>query len=103
MEEDAHTDPLAPLGLPKWLFWDVDLANLDAERNARFIIGRVLEMGEWKDWCAVVRHYGMDRIVAECRQMRTMNPVDLAYICAVSGTDKETYRCFHTEYCLPVR
>lgn len=101
--EERHTLATPPLGLPQWLFWDVDLSNLDVERHARYIIGRVLERGCWKDWSAVVGYYGMDRIAAECQQMRTMNPIDLEYICAVSKTSKESYRCYHTEYCLPVR
>lgn len=27
---------------PKWMFWDVDISNLDPENDANFVIDRVL-------------------------------------------------------------
>ena len=49
----AHRDTVAcTLRLPRslhWLFWDVNAARLDVQRDASFILGRVLEFGRLED------------------------------------------------------
>ena len=44
------------------LFWDVNPEKLDAEKNAQFIIGRVLDFGNLKEWKQIKRIYGESRI-----------------------------------------
>lgn len=46
----------------KWLFWDADLARLDVEAHAEYVLGRVLERGRLEDVRWVVSIYGFDRI-----------------------------------------
>jgi hypothetical protein len=79
----------------KNLFWDVDVYHLSMEKNAMFIIQRVLEYGQLNDWILINKYYGIDKIVRECKQMRSINPVCLSFICAISKTKKEDYRCYH--------
>jgi hypothetical protein len=45
-----------------WLFPEIDLRVIVPDRDARFILARVLESGRMEDvaWC--VQHYGYDRI-----------------------------------------
>jgi hypothetical protein len=51
-----------------WLFWDVELAQLDVEKHADYILGRVLERGRIDDVGWVLRFYGEDRIHAFLRE-----------------------------------
>ena len=44
------------------VIWDVDLSTLDEERNAGFIIRRVLEAGRPDQVAWLFRRYGEDRI-----------------------------------------
>lgn len=44
-----------PLGLPKSLFWDVDPAKIDLDKNAPFVIGPVVEFGGLAAWHAIRR------------------------------------------------
>jgi hypothetical protein len=44
------------------LFWDVDRNSVDLEKNARWLLGRVLERGRWEDWLLIRNHYGRQRI-----------------------------------------
>ncbi len=46
----------------RWLFWNVDVAKLDTERDAMTILGRILERGRMEDVQWVIRTYGMPRI-----------------------------------------
>ncbi len=77
------------------LFWDVDKNQADMDKNARFMVQRVLEYGQMKDWLLIRNYYGLDRIVDLCKEMRTLDPVCLAFICNISHTKKEDYRCYH--------
>lgn len=77
------------------LFWDVDMSQADMDKAPGQIIQHVLEYGEWKDWQLVLNYYGLDKIVDVCKHLRTLDPVCLSYICAISNTNKEGYRCYH--------
>ena len=77
------------------LFWDADLSQLSMDKNAPYIIQRVLEYGQMNDWKLINRYYGLDRIVSECKQLRTLDPVCLSFICNISHTKEEEYRCYH--------
>ena len=71
------------LSFSKNLFWDVDPSELSMEVSARYIIQRVLEYGQMNDWRLINRYYGLDKIVEECKQMRTLDPVCLSFICKI--------------------
>lgn len=76
------------------LFWDIDKSKLDFDVSYSYMIQRVLEYGEWSDWCVIYEYYGLDKIVEACKNMRSLNPISLAYICTISHTKKEDYRCY---------
>ena len=44
------------------LFWDVNPKRLDTEKDASFIIGRVLDFGNLKEWRLAEQLYGKERI-----------------------------------------
>ena len=83
------------------LFWDANPSELSMDDNRGYIIQRVLEYGEMNDWKLINRYYGLDLIVEECKKMRTLNPVCLSFICTISHTNKEEYRCYHFRQSCP--
>lgn len=76
------------------LFWDVVREEVDMDVHAAFIVQRVLEYGTLEDWRLLRSYYGLDTIVALCKTLRTLDPVCLSFICALSNTSKEEYRCY---------
>jgi hypothetical protein len=53
------------MGIPQdisWLFWDVDVAALDMERDANYVLARVLERGRLSDVNWAIQTYGLERI-----------------------------------------
>ena len=46
----------------KILFWDVNPKKLDIEKSADFIIGRVLDFGNLKEWRTIKQLYGEEKI-----------------------------------------
>ncbi|MBR4534250.1 MAG: hypothetical protein IKO85_06925 [Bacteroidaceae bacterium] len=76
-------------------FWDVDKEQFEMDAFPAHIIPRVLEYGTLDDWRLIRSYYGMDKIVEVCQHVRTLDPVSLAFVCAMSDTKKEDYRCYH--------
>lgn len=83
------------------LFWDVDPSDLSMEEHSCYIIQRVMEHGQMNDWRLINHYYGIDKIVEECKQMRTLDPVCLSFITTISHTNQEDYRCYHFKQSFP--
>ena len=92
MSAHSYISQLSPV-----LFWDVDRDHMDTELHSAGLIQRVLEYGTLQDWRLTRDYYGMDRIVADCKSLRTLDPMALSFICAMSNTKKEDYRCYRTK------
>ena len=67
MSTHSYISQLSPV-----LFWDLDRDKMDVEQYSA----------------------GLDRIVADCKRLRTLDPMALSFICAMSNTNKEDYRCY---------
>ena len=78
------------------LFWDVYREDVDMDAHDVFVVQRVLEYGTMSDWYLLRDYYGLDHIVSICKSLRTLDPVCLSFISAISGTPKELFRCYHT-------
>ena len=76
------------------LFWDVDRGTIDENAHRRYVIERVLERGELSDLRKMVAHYTMPVVVAEAQQMRSLDPVTLAFAACLGNVKEETFRCF---------
>ena len=89
MSSVSYISQLSPV-----LFWDIDREHMDVEQHSAGLIQRVLEYGTLQDWRLTRDYYGMDRIVADCKRLRTLDPMALSFVCAMSDTRKENYRCY---------
>lgn len=56
------------------VIWDVDPKRLDEDRNADFIIGRVLEAGRPEQVAWIFRRYGEQRIARVAESRRAIPP-----------------------------
>ncbi len=74
----------------------MDMSQVDMDTCPSQIVQRVLEYGNISDWRFVLSYYGLPKIVELCKKMRTLSPVCLSYVCCISGTSKEDFRCYHT-------
>ena len=96
MDEKECLSKLSP-----FLYWDIDMSQASMDACPQQVVQRVLEYGNLDDWRLIRAYYGLHRIVELCKQMRTLDPVCLSYICLLSGTSKEEYRCYHTAQSKP--
>ena len=96
MQTQTYISLLSPV-----LFWDIDREQLDAERHSAHLIQRVLEYGTLNDWRLTRDYYGLDRIAHDCKQLRTLDPMALSFVCAMTDTNKEDYRCCKLRQSIP--
>ena len=83
------------------LFWDVDVATVDAEKNKAFLIQRVLEYGFIQDWNLLKQAYGVTTISKTAQEFRSLEPGALAFISIISNVPGEQFRCYITRQLTP--
>lgn len=67
------------LSLRESLFWEKQLKNLDYQKDAQFIIGRVLDFGNLNDWKAIKDFYGIEEIKKVAKKHVFSNPKDINF------------------------
>ena len=80
--------------LSKRLFWDVDPETIDDFVHCRYIIQRVLERGSIEEIRETVNYYTLERVIAEAQQIRSLDPVTLAFAACLGNVKEETFRCY---------
>jgi hypothetical protein len=80
--------------LSQRLFWDVDPKTIDDRAHCRYVIQRVLERGSVEDIKATVAHYTLPFMIAEAHQIRSLDPVTLAFAACLGNVKEDTFRCY---------
>ncbi len=83
------------------LFWDTDIKSIDPQKNAQFIIGRVIMRGTMGDWTEIKRFYGVERIKSEMLSIRYLDKVSLGFLSSYFGISKDKFRCYTMNQSLP--
>jgi len=76
------------------LFWDADGSSIDWEKNARWVIARVLSRGNLPDFKELVNYYGLERIKTELLQVRFLDNKTLSFVATLFQVPKEQFRCY---------
>lgn len=80
--------------LSRRLFWDVDPETIDDRAHRRYVIQRVLERGSLEDIRATIAHYTMPVLIDEARQIRSLDPVTLAFAACLGNVKEESFRAW---------
>lgn len=91
----AHTNDQVSTLFSSNLFWDTDETTLRREKNARFIVERVLSRGRLSDWFALVQLYGMERIKKESLEIRYLDQVTLNFCSTLFNIPKSAFKCYN--------
>ena len=80
--------------LSKQAFWDVDMENIDYEKNARFVVEKVIARGKLEDFNAIRKFYGDKRIKEEITQARWLSDIDINFCCKLFDLQPQQFRCY---------
>jgi ribosomal protein S8 len=89
------------LELSKVLFWDTNYSKINWDKNARYVIERVVSMGNLSDWQQIKKYYGMDTIKAEMLQSRDLDDKTISFLACIFNISKEEFRCYKLRQSLP--
>jgi hypothetical protein len=77
------------------LFWDVDPQKIDYDKWAKYVVERVVSSGSMKDWQALKKYYGLEKIKDVVKnQSRYLDNVTLNFLSFYFGEKKESFKCF---------
>ncbi|MEP7196231.1 MAG: hypothetical protein ABI851_06895 [Saprospiraceae bacterium] len=80
--------------LSKVLFWDVNPDLLDVNKNAAYIVQRVLTLGTLNDFRAIKSLYGMNRLHEIVIGLRTLDDKTLHFCSVYFSTPIQEFRCY---------
>ena len=80
----------------KKIFWDIDTRAMDFNKNARFIIERVLTRGTMNDWQQIKQLYGLEKIKQEVVQIRFLDKITLNFCSKFFDIPKNQFKCYNT-------
>ncbi len=83
--------------LSKHLFWDVNINELDPQRNRKQIIHRVLDYGSIDDWYIIQNYYGIKKIAAVALTIKDLDRRSASFISLISKIPKEKFLCYSTK------
>lgn len=80
--------------LSKTIFWDTDYDSIDWDKNARFVMERVMTYGTMADWRAIQGYYGMSKICEEMLESRNLDAKSLSFLSCIFQIPQEKFRCY---------
>jgi hypothetical protein len=89
-----NNQPLNINDLSPHLFWDVKRDTLDAERNKRLIIERVIQRGNRNDLDKIISFYGKGEIREIMKSTMGLNPRDMAFVHVFFDLPLSEMRCY---------
>jgi hypothetical protein len=90
--------PRTPPDISPIRFWDVDIAAIDWEKHAFFVIERVFDRGNLKEFMSVLNFYSADQVQDVVKHSRSLTPRMRNYCAILFGIDPKdiciTKPCF---------
>lgn len=83
------------------LFWDIDISEIDIEKNSRFIIKKVLQYGLYTDWKLLKQLYGIDFITKVASQISDLDKRTASFLSVVGDLPKQNFKCYSTKPSTP--
>ena len=80
--------------LNKRIFWDVDFASINYNKDDRFVIERVFDRGDVDDIRQVRRYYGDKIIKEEIKKAKWIDPETLQFLSAIYNIPLKQFRCY---------
>ena len=81
------------LALRPTLFWETNPKKLDEQKDAEFIIGRVLDFGNLKEWKTIKDFYGLTRIKKVVQKHIFSDPCSANFWAMIFGIHLKNLRC----------
>lgn len=80
--------------LSKQAFWDVDMEKIDYEKNARYVMEKVINRGSFEDIITIKKFYGDIRIRKEIVNAGWLGDKEIYFCCAIFDLKPTDFQCY---------
>ena len=81
--------------LPKRLFWEFRVQDINWRAASRLVIGRVMEWGNEAEWLEVIRYYGLAKVIDTLKKAPIYLPDHtISKVCEYFNLKKEELTCY---------
>lgn len=80
--------------LSKQAFWDVDMDKIDYEKNARYVVEKVIERGKSKDFDNLLKFYGFDKVGQLALQANWLSDISVNFCCILFDLKPTDFKCY---------
>ncbi|WP_214071639.1 hypothetical protein [Mucilaginibacter sp. dw_454] len=80
--------------ISKQAFWDVDMDNIDYEKNARFVVEKVIERGKAEDFETLLAYYGFERVKQLAQQALWLSDISINFCCTLFKIKPTDFKCY---------
>lgn len=94
-------DKNRPFDLSPYLFWDIDIASLNSEKHAAYIIDRVLSLGTMEDFRRIISGYGVEKIKEVIINLRYLDDTVLHFCSLYFTIPLSDFRCYTNKQLTP--
>jgi len=98
---DSNSANISIYDFSQHLFWDVNLSDIDINKNAEYIIKKVVIYGFYSDWQLIMRLYGMKTISNCAKKIRELDLKTAHFISIIADTPLNEFKCFTTTQLQP--
>jgi len=95
-DQNPNTETVL-FGLSKTLFWDVDISQLDAQRNAQHIVEKVLFLGTLSDFRKTIDYYGKAKVKRMAKKIRFMDERQHHFCSIYFDIPLNQFKCYTTK------
>ncbi|WP_259070711.1 DUF6922 domain-containing protein [Mucilaginibacter sp. X4EP1] len=80
--------------LSKQAFWDVDMSKIDYEKNARYIVEKVIERGKAEDFNNILSFYGFEKVKELALQANSLSDISINFCCVLFKVKPTDFKCY---------
>ncbi len=81
--------------LSKRLFWDVDFENIDWDKNAPYVVERIISKGKWGNFKTILEYYGTSGIKDIIINLRYLDSRTLHFCSVYFNIPLTKFRCYN--------
>jgi len=87
--------------LSRYLFWDTDPETVDLDSHPRYVIEKVVSLGQLEDWNKILSYYGAEKVKEEVLQIRYLDNKTLHFLSFYFKVPIEEFRCYKHRQSIP--
>ncbi|MGN6530995.1 MAG: DUF6922 domain-containing protein [Ginsengibacter sp.] len=95
-------NPAEIIHLSKQAFWDVDMDQLDYEKNADYIISKVFDNGSLQDVLETIAWYGDNKVAEALKKAPYLKEITMIFASKFFNIPPSSFKCFTTKQYHPI-